>query len=258
MSFVQVSSSRLGHRTSCPSCGAGGLISFDWEYAKTSRSPEHRRDLSVFVRPRELRYGVLYECVLCRHPWYLCGEPAFMNFVPPERLELIEKWNEHPIILRQEPSAQLGAIGRTPPDQYGNGRQFHETPCAITTVSGEQINLAIVSVQRHAPFEEWRDCRLASDIAAVHPSPYALPLTVRAASSQADEIRMGFAPTMIEAPNGELLALNGTQNFLVSSRCKASEVVVSNRRLDWSNSPALHGRPDGIVYFVADGLTSPG
>jgi hypothetical protein len=68
---------------------------------------------------------------------------------------------------------------------------------------------------------------------------------------------MGRAPTTIETPNGELLALNWTQSFLVSSRCKAGEVVVSNRRLDWSNPPGVRGRPDGVVYFVADGFASP-
>jgi len=90
LSFIQVSSSRLGASAKCPACGTGALLSFNWELARTSEQP--RRDVSAFVHPRQLRYGVLYECVACSQPWYLCGEPQVMNAVAPERLSLIDRW----------------------------------------------------------------------------------------------------------------------------------------------------------------------
>ncbi|MGH8301730.1 MAG: hypothetical protein ACRET5_09730, partial [Steroidobacteraceae bacterium] len=133
----------------------------------------------------------------------------------------------------------------------GSSRHCQETPCSVTTLDGEQIDLAIVSRQRHAPFEEWRDCRLASEIAAVRPSPHALPLAVRIASSRADEVRMGFSPTVIDLPGGEWLALNGRASFLVWPGCKSSEAVVSSREVDWMQPPPVYREPKPI-YFVAD------
>lgn len=235
----------------CQSCGAGGIYSFGWEQAQSSPYPQMRRDVSVFVRPRRLRHGTLYECVSCGQPWYLYGEPAVMNIVPRERLALIEKWNERPIILQQGHMDQLLAIGETPPYPYGSSRHCQETPCSVTTADGEQIDLAIVSMQRHAPFEDWREYRLGSEIAMVRPSPDALPLAVRMASSQADEVRMGFSPTVIDLPRGEWLVLKGRASFLVWTGCENSEVVVSTRKVDWSDPPPVYAEPKA-VYFVAD------
>lgn len=69
---------------------------------------------------------------------------------------------------------------------------------------------------------------------------------------------MGLAPTIVEALNGEVLVLNWTQNFLAPVHGKASDVVVSGRRIDWSIPPAICGRPDGVICFVADRPESQG
>jgi len=175
-----------------------------------------------------------------------------MNFVPRDRLPLIQDWNRQPISLRSEHVSEIRRIGRTPPDLYGNGSQYHETPCAVTTDQGERFELAIVSLQRHPPFEDWRTCRLATDIARIGPSPYTLPLAVRVASSQADEIRMGLAPTLVEAPDGVLLTLNWTQSFLVREGCPSSEVVLSNKPVNLKKLPPVYSQPKEVVYFVAD------
>lgn len=252
MSLLQVSSSRLGRDPDCRICGAGSTISFNWEYAKTTNRPDARRDLSIFVSPQEMRWGTLFQCSSCGQPWYLDGNAQFMNFVPRERIGLIEEWNDHPIFIGSEHLAKLEEIGRTPPDLYGNGAQFYETPCGVVTKSGERIDLAIVSIQRHAPFEDWRQYRLASEIETIYPSPYALPLPVRIATSRADEIRMGFAPTLVELPNEQAIILNWTQNFFVQEGCDANTIVLSEKRLDMKSPPEIYSPPKNITYFVAD------
>lgn len=75
--------------------------------------------------------------------------------------------------------------------------------------SGERIDTAIVSLQRDAPVEHWRPARLASEIAEVYPSPYALPLDVCIAGAGAPERAMGFSPSLIEMPDGKRFTLNG-------------------------------------------------
>jgi hypothetical protein len=252
MSLLHVSSGFVGRQPDCRSCGAGAVSGFNWQYAKTSQEPDASRDLSAFVAGKQLRYGTLYECRSCGQPWYLCGDPEFMNCVPRERLELIHRWNEQPIVLRREHVSTLQAIGRTPPHIYGGNRQFHETPCAVTTVDGETIDMAIVSLQRHAPFEDWRNCRLATDLADVRPSPYALPLSVRVATSQAEEHAMGFAPTLVQLPDASEVALNWTPDFFVWWNCRGSAVVASGREFDRNDPVPIYHGEERIVYFVAD------
>jgi hypothetical protein len=252
IALIPVSTSRLGEKATCDSCGAGKLLSFNWRYAQDAPKPEHRRDLSVFVDPMALRFGSLYECKVCGQPWYLYGDPSFMNFVPPARMELIRRWNESEIALAPEHVRKLKAIGPTPPDIYGNRRQYCEVPCAVTTLEGARIEMAVVSVQRHAPFEHWRTYRLASEIAEIEPSRYALPLSVRVAASKAEEIRMGFAPTMVEWPNGGPIALNWSQHFLVRPGVSAGDVRVSKRDIDMKKPPEVYNGTKDDVYFVAD------
>ena len=175
-----------------------------------------------------------------------------MNFVPRDRLSIIRDWNEQQIILSPAHLKELERIGRTPPDIYGNGSRFHETPCGVVTKSGERIDLSVISRQNHAPFEEQRQYRLASEIDDIYASPYALPLAVRIATSKADEIRMGLAPTLIEQPDGQLILLNWRQNFFVREGCKASDVVLAERQLDMNAPPEIYSSQKNITYFVAD------
>ncbi len=254
MSRLQISSSRLTCEPHCQTCGSGATISFNWEYAKTTVRPDARRDLSIFVSPQKMRWGTLFQCSSCGQPWYLDGNSQFMNLVPRERIGLIQKWNEHPILIGSEYRSKLEDISHTPPDLYGNGSQYHETPCGVITKSGERIDVAIVSIQRHPPFEAWRQYRLASEIESIYPSPYALPLPVRVATARADEIRMGFAPTLIELPNGQVVILNWAQNFFVREGCDASAIVLSQKKLDMKNPPEIYSQPNNITYFVADTL----
>lgn len=258
MSLIQlVSSKRIGREPDCTFCDAGRTVSFNWEQAKTTTRPDARRDLTVFVDAKPLRCGTLYHCKYCGQPWYLYGEPVFMNFVPRQRLPLIQQWNERPILLSREQILKLQKIGRTPPDIYGNGAQFHEIPCAVSTIRGEQIEIAVISFQSHAPFEEWRNYRLATEIAEIRCSAYALPLPVRTATSQANEVRMGFAPTLVELPDGELIALNWTQHFFVKEGCDSSKVVLCDRISDRKNLPLVCNGPERVVLFVADKANIP-
>jgi hypothetical protein len=254
--MLQVSSRRIGGTPDCTVCGAGSTISFNWQYARNAK-PEAGRDLSVFVKSRDLRFGALYRCRMCEHPWYLCGAPEMMNSVPRSRVDLIDLWNQAPVALPATVFYNVLAVGSTPPDVYGNGIQYREYPCSVVLHSGEQIQMAVVSFQEHAPFEEWRTYRLASEIAAVSPSPHALPLEVRVATSRAEEVRMGFSPTLVELPTGQTVALNWTQSFFVREGCKASDVKLSSRRLDWKNPPTVYNGTSGVVYFVADHELSP-
>lgn len=175
-----------------------------------------------------------------------------MQFVSSERLELVEKWDKAPIRLSASQMVELEDIGCTPPDVYGNGVQFQETPCLVVTKDGETIDLAVVSLQRHAPIEQWRPYRLASDIEEIRLSPFALPLAVRRATARAEEIRMGFSPTLVILPSGEELALNGTNHFLVWNGCDASRVQLSHRGFDMRTPDKVYGGHSGVVYFVAD------
>lgn len=240
---------KLGKQPVCDYCAAGGLLNFRWH--ESMENPKIRHSLGTFEPVQKLRWGRLFKCKACNQPWYL-DEYGLMNSVLRDRLSLIYEWNAHAIFLLPKHICELEHIGRTPPDSYGNGSQFHETPCGVVTKSGEQIDLAIISRQKHAPFEGYRQYRLASEVDEIYMSPYALPLPVRIATAMADEIHMGFSPTLIELPGGELVVLNWRQNFFVREGYKASEVILAEHKHGIKAPPEIYSLSKNVIYFVAD------
>lgn len=249
--LIPIASRRLDAIPRCEACGAGSVVGFNWDHARRSRDAETRRRVAALGAPRKLRSGTVYSCTRCNAAWYLHGDRPWMEAVPEGRMPIVEAWNRAPLVLPEAVRAALDAIGRTPPDLYGNGDAYHETPCSVVTASGEELNLAVVSRQRGAPVEESRNYRLASEIAEVRPSDFALPLDVRIASSRSPELRMGFAPTPIEMPDGGLFVLNWATHFLDEPGYSAADARVSDAPLDMSNLPRIAGtRP--AVWFIAD------
>ena len=250
MSVIYASCGPVGGPFGCKRCGAGYSNRFNWDFPQPYSRRKFPHDLRVFVEPVALRVGTLFRCQSCGQPWYRCGEPAMMNFVPGDRLDVVLRWNELEIVLPTAAASVLQTIGPTPPGLYGDGRR---TPCAVTTIDGERIDRAVVVELGRAPFEWWGPSRLATEIAELRPSPDALPWAVRAATSLAEETRMGFSPTLVESPTGELMWLNCIQNFLDQPGWAAADVAVAARRpLDPDNWPPIYVGTKGVVAFIVD------
>jgi hypothetical protein len=207
----------------------------------------------AFATAEPLRRGTLYQCKVCHRHWHLDADGEVMTHVPEERVPLIREWSRGEILLPRLLRNKVDEIGPTPADIYGNGKLYTETPCSVLTREGHTIDVAIFSIQRSAPFESGRPSRVATDIVDIFPSPFALPLDVRVASSQADELRMGFAPTVIEMPDGHLMVLNWQPNFLIRDGYNAATATISGRRPDPFRIEDMVSAPADIVYFIADG-----
>ncbi|WP_425995656.1 hypothetical protein [Caulobacter sp. DWR1-3-2b1] len=245
-----VGTSRIGGKTVCNACGAGGLISFNWPYALERGDSDDRRRRKALKPKTILRSGQLFQCSVCSHHWYLDGAAETMSIVSEDRLQVVQVWNNAPLPLPLHIEVKADAIRRTPPDLYGNGRQYGCTPCGVIIKGGEKLDLAYICVQRDAPVEDWRTTRLASEVLDIYPSPHALPIEVRIATAQAEEVRMGYAPTLIEMPDGKQFILNWTQSFLILPGYVASEARVVRGRPD--PGATFVESPEKITYFVAD------
>lgn len=244
----------MGANRQCEACGAGGLISFDWAYAREHAEIGIERNIDAFVEWMPLRRGSLYRCKVCNEPWHLDDSAQLMTYVLPERLPLILRWNEAAITLPSEIAASLDAIRPTPPDLYGNGRGQRVTPCSVETTTGETIEIAAICVQRGAPVEHWFDYRLASEVKRVSPSKFALAYRVREASSRAEEMRMGFSPSLIEMPDGRRFVMNGRTDFMQHEAYNAADArPITGDYFNETPSPDFVSTNKNPAYFVADG-----
>src|SRR3954465_5807705 len=149
--------------------------------------------------------------------------------------------------------ATLEQIGPTPPDLYGNWSDRRVTPCKVITTAGEVVDPAMVCIQLDAPVEEHMHFRLGHEVAAIRNSAFALSHAVRLASSRAEEMRMGFSPSLIAMPDGTRFALNGMTSFMDEPGYDAGEarVAVGNYFTEAAPPPLL--RFLEITYFIFDG-----
>jgi hypothetical protein len=223
------------------------MLGFNLDYAKKTG-----RDLSVFKLLEKLRWGSLLVCKHCRQLWYLNEDNKFINFTPNDRLALIHEWNREKLILNFDLAEKLKLIGTTTLESFGSNLKYLEAPCGIVTKSGEEFEFAILSLQMHAPFEPKRHYRLSDEIREIYSSPYALPYSVRVETSKAKEISMGFAPTFVETPGGELFTLNWNNYFFKKTGYLARDLFVSEKKFVLKDSPAAFSYQGEIQYFIAD------
>jgi len=176
-----------------------------------------------------------------------------MTHVNSAKLPIVFEWDREPIRLADELEARLEQIGPTPPDVYGNGNDKRVTPCKVSTITGEQVDPAIVCVQLDAPVQDHMHFRLGREIADIQDSEFTLPLEVRLASSRAEEMRMGFSPSLIEMPDGKRYVLNGRTSFMAEPGYSASDAQVAEGSFfDEDPIPAFLRSPD-VTFFIVDG-----
>jgi hypothetical protein len=251
--FTTVGTSRLGVDPSCTACGAGEVVSFNWAFAHERRSLEDMERIAPLVRWKSLRRGELYRCDVCDEFWHLDGSGQTMTHVSSTRLTLILAWDREPIKLADDLDARLEQIGPTPPDVYGNCSDRRVTPCKVVTTAGEKVDPAMICFQLDAPVQDYMHFRLGSEVAGIEVSQLALPLDVRLASSRAEEMRMGFSPSLIVMPDGKKYVLNGMTSFMSESGQNASDArVFEGSFFTEDPAPPFLRSPD-ITYFVVDG-----
>lgn len=252
--FTVLGTSRLGAEPACSACGAGATVSFNWSYAQERRSAEDVERIKLFAEWKSLRRGALYHCRVCQAVWHLDGRSERMTHVNDGRIELVLAWDAASITLPPDLARVVQQIGPTPPDIYGNGRERRVTPCTVKTSSGETFERAMICVQADAPVEDHMRYRLGSEIASIHESTFALPAEVRRASSLAQEMRMGFYPTLIEMPDGRRFVMNGMTSFMLVDGYAAKDAQVTNGSYFQENVPPdFIETPRDIVYFIVDG-----
>jgi len=252
--FTTVSTTRLGAEPTCGACGAGAGISFNWAFAHEQSRGNDLDRTAAFAAWMDLRRGTLFRCNVCHQAWHLDGREQTMTHVAEERLSLVLEWNKATDALTKDQQARLEQIGPTPPDVYGNWSDRRVTPCRVTTTTGEVVDPAMICVQLDAPVQSDMDFRLGNDVADLTGSEFALPLDVRLASSRAEEMRMGFSPSLIEMPNGKRFVLNGMTNFMAEQGYDAREARVATGNYFSEDPPPAFVRSSlPMTYFVFDG-----
>lgn len=238
--------------TGCPSCDGHGSVGFGWDLSALDDDNELWMYVKRFHLVSNLRVGQLFRCPSCEQHWYLNGNKTFMTLVPADRLQSVEEWNSKTLQFSDEDLLRMKEIGATPPDLYGNGKGVIEIPCEVTDKQGNTYKQAFIRFQSNPPIDFWRDrWRLSDEIESFRASEYCLNQDVRLATSQAEEMKMGFCPTRVQDKSGNQYVVNWTQDFVDCDGLKGKDIILSTvESKEWP--PRLDAAWSEIEYFIAD------
>jgi hypothetical protein len=237
----------------CPECDGTRYFNFNWESALDASSPQLSKYTRFLKLVRPMKRGTLWGCSECNHKWYLDPPGKTMWNIPTVREELVDRWDREVLSPAEGELTALRRIGATPPDIYGNNSDRVLVPCRVLTKSSEVCDPAVVSLQAIPPLETWpKNVRLIDEIATIDASQYALSAEVRLATADADELRMGFAPTYVEARDGQQFCLNWTQHFFIHPQWRASDIRLLDEPHRYRKDAKSYTSEIQAVYFVGD------
>lgn len=239
----------LSVNSPCPVCHAGKLLTVNWRHMhEQAKDSEYGIMLANLRHEQTLKAGDIYRCQHCDERWYLDSKQRMLAHISADKLPLVSAWHDQALTLTPEQYQLLAEIEDC--DKLDR-RQSHAIPCQVTTHDGTVYPFAEVVIQRDAPVEDYREYRLASAIASISPSPYALPKAVRHECGWAQEIRMGFAPTLLLLSNGEQVTVNGISTFINLEGVDASKTQVGELPHSMVDFPKIYHFQSKIVSFIA-------
>jgi hypothetical protein len=208
----------------------------------------HGSLLSQFIEIQPIvawKFGHLYQCSRCSCYWFLPEHKQYIARIHDNLLPLAHHWNQTPLTLNSLLLSALTKIGGVE-----GSKDCIAIPCAVKNVSGEYHDKAIVLISKQPPYF-WYNPQIvhwADELVAINPSPFALPIDVRRASSQKREISMGFAPVGVVDNKGTEYTLPCESRFFDSNNVKGEEVSLSGREKKWKKT--VLPSPAKAFYFV--------
>ena len=98
---------------------------------------------------------------------------------------------------------------------FASGEQL--LPCIAHFHDGTVADFAAIRLNDTAPaskyYDDYKSVRQLGELSHIGPSPHALSLALREACSRAEEVRMGFYPTIALGKAGQKVVINGHALF---------------------------------------------
>jgi len=254
MNVISTQSLAEQHGPKCRVCDDPPHIAFNWQYAQQNTNHNLHVLASHLKQVKVLKFGQLFACRLCGSQWVLDDGLQTATRVPSERLNILQAWNEQRLVIPSEQLRALDAIGGTAPNFWMGRSGVIQIPCAITLLTGERIDPALVWITKRPPIDMFTSrLMLFQPVDKVEPSPFALPLNVRRVTVTAPEISMGFSPTRVEALDGRPFVLHWATSLFDRDGVKGSEIRLSAKGCTRGDpAPVAEADSTYATYVVAD------
>lgn len=181
----------------------------------------------------------IYKCARCGIQFFKNGN--IFNRIMPGQLDLLKKWITSELKIEKSLSGKLAQIGFS-----NNWNSEKVAPCMVTSKTGELIDFTVIKVSSNPPlgadYESYKSILFIDQISDIESSKYGLSQEIRKATETAEEMRIGFYPTILISPTNKKIVLNGFELFFDQEGIKGSELKLANEPWDYRVDNYLYSK----------------
>lgn len=208
----------------CLQCDGQQYYRADYDYYKNTL--KFNIEFSTKTKNGKLGY-----CKSCKTWWYLDYTESNIYPVYDWQMNYLTKWNSKCLNVNRKILEILEKIKATPIDKAGNNKEFIDFPCKVK-INGILHDFVILSFQKIPPlgerFCEPKNIYFLDEIQDILPSDYMLNDSIRYASANAQEVRMGFSPTIIKDFSNNLYYINWSQCFFETNGLMGKDMILAD------------------------------
>ncbi len=189
--------------------------------------------IQKFQFQKELKFGELVACHLCESLFIKLRDPRYvenkntvsLDFISNDKLKGLEEWESRNLSTTPKQQKVLKKIQATPPDCYTNGSEYIQFPCKCILKDGRVLEMCILQFRRTPPdIHNEGEIIYLDQVKEILESDYTLPPKVRYATTRAQEMANGFAPTVVKLPTGGNYVFSWTRHFFASTKIKGKDI----------------------------------
>jgi hypothetical protein len=215
---------RKKKKDGCPVCYDKTISGF----GKGALEADHNSKLD---NVEEIENIQIYKCSKCQTFFYTEG--VIYNTISLDKIQSLKKFAKWEMLLDKDTVAKLEQIGITQCWSL-----YKEVPAKIEHINGETYDFATFIISDTTPsglnLEIYDKIIFIDEVKSIEPSKYSLSKEIRNKTEEAEEMGMGFYPTVLKTKNNEKIVINGRPLFFKNEHIVGSELTLANE--DWNHN----------------------
>lgn len=219
-----------------------------WENKNDLSYLEHAFHVEETLRNNKTK---ILKCKTCNNTFL--KHDTLIHKLDSKSLDLLNRWNSSSQKLNPNDINILKEIGII--------EGWHDTiliPCKAKTKTKNTLEYCLLIFTDLPPFQEvyndnYKNVFMINEITEISKSDYSLPVNIRKLTRNQREAGMGFTPTVLEAPDGKLFCLNGSNDFFKHGNTNPRELTVKEfSREKYQTDYIIYKLKEDITYIICD------
>lgn len=179
----------------------------------------------------------LYKCADCNSDFY--KEKSMYHKLTESSKQVLIAFFKRDLVLNKMFKDQASQIGIT--ENYNGDKLI---PAKIELNNGVVHEIARIQLSKNPPmefdFDSFESIVYMDEVKSISSSDFALSKEIREESKNADELRMGFYPTVLKTTDNRKVVINSLALFFDSHPIKGSDLELANETFDFTNDQYIY------------------